>query len=101
MHPLCPGLTTKSQIIVRYLDSECNVEKVRLVSGHELMMLAGWPRERLAEILKYTHSQTTAFAGAAFNGLASPFGRFFFVRITAKDDGRRGSAGYLAAPLTS
>jgi hypothetical protein len=55
------------------LNGNAEVEKIRQVSGHELMLLTGWPKDRLDEIADYSHDQTTSFAGAAFNGFAPSF----------------------------
>ena len=62
---LLPCITTKSVMIVRYLDPSSEIELVRIVSGHECMMFQGWPRARLHEILRYEHSDMMKCAGGA------------------------------------
>ena len=67
---LVPTITSKSNMIVRFVNDKNVVEKVRLLAGCELMLLMGWPRARLEELLEYKHTDLTKFAGAAFNGFS-------------------------------
>jgi hypothetical protein len=46
------------------------VTEVRELSGHELMLMIGWPKEEINKIMKYTSSSLVTFAGAAFSGFA-------------------------------
>ena len=55
---------------MRYLNANAEVDKIRQVSGHELILLTRRPKDRLDEIADYSHDETTSFAGAAFNGFA-------------------------------
>ena len=66
----CPSLTSKSQIICRWLDWNLKVVKVYQLSGKELMFMIGWPRARQDELLPYDYDQLAALAGGAFNGFS-------------------------------
>ena len=68
---LLPGITTKSVMVARFLKASSNeIDAVRVVSGHELMLFIGWPRQRLSEILQIGNSTLTECAGGAFSGFS-------------------------------
>ena len=69
---LLPGITTKSVMVARFLKASSNeIDAVRVVSGHELMLFIGWPRQRLSEILQIGNSTLTECAGGGFLVLVS------------------------------
>ena len=44
--------------------------KYRLVSGHELMLFFGYPREKIDDLYKFDSSTLAKVAGRAFSGFA-------------------------------
>ena len=66
----CPSLTSKSQIICRWLDANLKVVKVYQLSGMELMFMIGWPKARRDDLLPYSYDTLGALAGGAFNGFS-------------------------------
>ena len=68
--PLVPGLTSRSQILCRFTNSDREVDKIRLVTGQELMLMIGFPETNLAYLYEHSHKDTTEFAGAAFSGFS-------------------------------
>ena len=67
---LCPTLTQRVCILVRYLDGESKVEARRLMSGHELMFFIGFLRGRFDEVFEIDHKTMVKIAGLAFSGFA-------------------------------
>jgi hypothetical protein len=68
--PLVPGLTCRSQILCRFTNSHGAVDKIRLITGQELMLMIGYPESNAGLLHQHTHKETTDFAGAAFSGFA-------------------------------
>jgi hypothetical protein len=68
---LLPAITTKSVMIARFLSPDSkNIEVIKRISGPELMLFVGWPRQRLTELLPFSSGALTDFAGGAFAGFA-------------------------------
>ena len=65
-----PTITSKSKLLVRFVNEAKAVELVRLIAGEELMLFMGWPRARIEQLYPYSHNQLSRFAGAAFNGFS-------------------------------
>ena len=63
-------MTSRSAMVARFINSSGDVDKIKVVTGHEMMLFVGWPRERLAELLPMEGPMLRQFAGAAFSGFA-------------------------------
>ena len=46
------------------------VKEIRLMSGLELMLFIGWPRDRQNDLLGYSVEEMSLMAGGAFSGFA-------------------------------
>ena len=70
-HEFVPNMTTKSQIICRFIDYSKRVKYVKQLQGAELMLMIGYPKARCSELVSIPSSTLTHLAGNAFSGFSA------------------------------
>jgi site-specific DNA-cytosine methylase len=70
-HEFVPNLTTKSQIICRFIDYAKKVTHIKQLQGAELMLMIGYPKARCSELASFPSNTLTHLAGNAFSGFSA------------------------------
>ena len=70
-HEFVPNLTTRSQIICRFIDYARRVTHIKQLQGAELMLMTGYPKARCSELASFPSNTLTHLAGNAFSGFSA------------------------------